>query len=238
MEAPLVTIVTPSYNQGRFIRATIESVLAQDYPHIQYIIMDGGSTDETAEVVRECSGRLTFISERDRGQSHAINKGFRMARGEIVVWLNSDDVMLPGPVRRAVEAFRRNPAAGAIYGEGYLMDEGGNVTGRFPHTRPLDLWRLVYLSDYILQQSVYFRRNIFEEIGYLDEDLHYTMDWDILIRIAQRYPLEYVPEYLGCLREYPAAKSYSGGAARVCEIRDLLRRHTGMRTPPAMSCTA
>src|SRR5579864_7213135 len=102
MNDPLVTIVTPSYNQGRFIRATIESVLSQDYPSIEYIIMDGGSTDETAAVVGEYKGRLTFISEHDRGQSHAINKGFRMARGEIVSWLNSDDIILPGAVSHAV----------------------------------------------------------------------------------------------------------------------------------------
>src|SRR6267142_508883 len=109
MSGPLVTIVTPSFNQGHFIRATIESVLSQDYPHIEYIIMDGGSTDETASVVSDYAGRLTFISERDRGQSHAINKGFRMARGSILAWLNSDDLYLPGCIRTAVEAFGRNP---------------------------------------------------------------------------------------------------------------------------------
>src|SRR5919201_6239371 len=105
MPEPLVTIVTPSYNHGRFIRATIESVLSQDYPHVEYIIMDGGSTDETASVVRDYASRLTFISERDRGQAHAINKGFKLARGEIFFWLNSDDVILPGAVTRVVQAF-------------------------------------------------------------------------------------------------------------------------------------
>ena len=122
---PLVTIVTPSYNQGRFIRATIESVLSQDYPHVEYIIMDGGSTDETAAVVEPYRDRLTWISEKDRGQSHAINKGFRMAKGEIVAWLNSDDTIAPGAITHAVEAFERQPGAGAVYGEGYLMDEDG-----------------------------------------------------------------------------------------------------------------
>ena len=110
MPEPLVTIVTPSYNQGRFIRATIESVLAQDYPAIEYIIMDGGSTDETAAIASEYKERLTFISESDRGQSHAINKGFRMARGEIVSWINSDDIILPGAVGHAVRALGRTRA--------------------------------------------------------------------------------------------------------------------------------
>ncbi|MFN3323460.1 MAG: glycosyltransferase family 2 protein [Bryobacteraceae bacterium] len=230
--APLVTIVTPSYNQGPFIRATIESVLSQDYPHIEYIIMDGGSTDETASIAVEYASRLRFISERDRGQSHAINKGFRMASGEIVAWLNSDDLLLDGAVSCAVRSLRDRPRAGAVYGEGYLLDRDGRVTSRFPHTQPVNLWRLVHVSDYILQQSVFFRRSVIEELGYLDESLHYTMDWDILIRIAKRYDLVYVPEYMGAIREYPEAKSFSGGRRRIAEIGAMLRRHTGMRIPP------
>ncbi len=232
MPKPLVTIVTPSYNQGPFIRATIESVLSQDYQSIEYIIMDGGSTDETASVVKDYSSRVTWISEPDRGQSHAINKGFRMAKGSIVSWLNSDDRILPGAVRHAVSGFAANPRCGAVYGEGYLMDRAGNLTGKFPCTEPLDLWKLVYLSDYILQQTVYFRRTALEESGYLREDLHYAMDWEILIRLAKRYGLHYIPEYMGCLREYPEAKSFSGGRERVREIAALLREQTGMRYPP------
>ena len=232
MCSPLVTVVTPSFNQGRFIRATIESVLGQDYPKIEYIVMDGGSTDETASVVKDYASRLTFISEKDRGQSHAINKGFQRANGAILAWLNSDDLFLPGAVSRAVQVFREKPATGAVYGEGYLIDRDGKVTGRFPCTEPLNLWKLVYLSDYILQQTVFFRGDVIRELGYLDENLHYTMDWDILIEIARRWPLEYVPEYMGCLREYPEAKSSAGGARRAREITNLLRRHTGMWLPP------
>jgi hypothetical protein len=229
---PLVTVVTPSYNQGRFIRATIESVLSQNYPHIEYIVMDGGSTDETAAVVKDYASRLRFISEKDRGQSHAINKGFQMAAGTVLAWLNSDDLFLPGAVGAAVRAFAGNGRAGAVYGEGYLIDKGGNVSGRFPCTEPMNLWRLIHISDYILQQTVYFRKAVLDDVGYLDEDLHYVMDWDILIRIGKKYPLEYVPEYMGCLREYAEAKSFAGGPRRIRELRDMLRRHTGMRIPP------
>jgi len=231
-ESPIVTIITPSYNQGSFIRATIESVLSQNYPHVEYIIMDGGSNDETAAVVKDYSSRLTFISEKDRGQSHAINKGFQMARGPIVAWLNSDDLYLPGAIATAVSSFRENPAAGAVYGEGYLIDRHGNKTGRFPCTEPFDLWKLTHLSDYILQQTVYFRKDVLDDVGYLDENLHYTMDWDVLIRIGMKYDLSYVPEYMGCLREYPEAKSSAGGMRRAREIRDMLRRHTGKRISP------
>src|ERR1044072_3241688 len=148
MQEPLITVVTPSYNQGRFIRATIESVLSQDYPNIEYIVMDGGSSDETAAVARYYAGRLTFISEKDRGQSHAINKGFRMARGSVLAWLNSDDLFLPGAVRAAVDALIADPSAGAVYGEGWLIDESGQRTSRFRYTEPFNLWKLVHLSDY------------------------------------------------------------------------------------------
>jgi len=231
-QPPLVSVVTPSYNQGRFIRATIESVLSQDYPHVEYIIMDGGSTDETASVVKDYASRLTFVSEKDRGQSHAVNKGFRMARGSILSWLNSDDLYLPGCIHTAVRGFQHNPAAGAVYGEGYLIDGAGNRTGRFPWTEPFNLWKLAYLSDYILQQTVFFRRDVLDDVGPLDEELHYTMDWDILIRIGIKYGLAYIPEYMGCLREHPEAKSAAGGTQRTREIREMLRRHTGMRIPP------
>lgn len=232
MNRPRVSIITPSYNQGRFIRATIESVLKQDYTNIEYIIMDGGSTDETAAIAKEYSTRLTFISEPDRGQSHAINKGFRLARGEIVSWLNSDDILLPGAVAHAVHAFEQTPTLGAVYGEGYLIDYDGKIKSRFLATEPFDLWKLIYVSDYILQQTVYFRRAVFEEVGFINEDLHWGMDWEILMRIGKRYWIEYIPQYMGCLREYAEAKTFSGGHKRFRELATIMRSHGRMRYPP------
>jgi glycosyltransferase involved in cell wall biosynthesis len=232
VKQPLVTIVTPSFNQGRFIRATIESVLSQNYSDIEYIIMDGGSKDETAAVAAEYSSRLKFISEKDRGQSHAINKGFRMARGEVISWLNSDDTILPGAVEHVVRAFERHPDLGAVYGEGYLIDYEGAVKCRFPATEPFNLWKLVHLSDYVLQQTLYFRKQVIEELGYVDESLHWGMDWDILIRIGKRYGMEYIPEYMGCLREYGEAKTFSGGRKRFRELAMIMRRHGALHYPP------
>ncbi|MGC2656556.1 MAG: glycosyltransferase [Bryobacteraceae bacterium] len=229
---PKVTIVTPSYNQGHFIRATIESVLSQDYPAVEYIVMDGGSTDETASVVKDYGSRLTFISKRDNGQSQAINEGFRKGRGEILAWINSDDLFLPGAISTAVRAFHANPNCGMVYGEGYIMDRDGNREGRFPHSQPFDLWRLVHLCDYILQQATFFDRAALNQVGYLDESLHYGMDWDIFIRIGMKFPVCYIPEYLGCIRVYNETKSSSGGLVRARELHRLLRKHTGMRLPP------
>jgi glycosyltransferase involved in cell wall biosynthesis len=232
MRFPLVTVVTPSYNQGRFIRATIESVLGQDYPALEYIIMDGGSTDETAAIVKEYGSRVTWISENDRGQANAINKGFRQAKGVTVAWINSDDVVLPRAVSRAVAAFAHRPELGAVYGEGYTIDGDGDVTNRFTATEPFNLWKLVYVWDYVLQQTVYFRKSVLEEIGYLDERLHWGMDWDVLIRIGMRYPIGYIPEYMGALREHLETKTASGGRPRFRELVHLMRRHGGRRYPP------
>lgn len=232
MSEPLVTIVTPSFNQGHFIAATIESVLSQDYPRIEYIIMDGGSTDSTAEVASRYEGRLTFISEKDRGQTHAINKGFQRARGEIVAWLNSDDTLLPGAVSTAVNALRENPGAAAIYGDGYQIDYDGKVKQKFPATEPFNLWKLTFVIDYILQQSVFFRKERVEAAGWLDESLHFGMDWDILVRLGKRWGLVYVPEALGCLREYAEAKSFAGGERRFAELSRIVRAQTGERRPP------
>jgi glycosyltransferase involved in cell wall biosynthesis len=231
---PLVTVVTPSFNQGRFIRATIESVLSQDYPNVEYIIMDGGSTDDTADVARPYSDRLTFVSESDRGQSHAINKGFAMARGAIVAYLNSDDIFLPGAIRHAVDALQADPALGMIYGDGYQIDIDGAVISHFQATQKFELWRLAHLSDYILQQTVFWRKSAYDAVGQFDESLYYGMDWDMFIRVGLRYPVKYIPEHMGAIREYATAKTFSGGARRIRELVKIIRRHTGLVFPPAM----
>lgn len=229
---PLVTIVTPSFNQGRFIKATIESVLTQDYKHIEYIIMDGASTDETIEVVKPYLDRLTFVSEPDRGQAHAVNKGFAQANGEIVAWLNSDDLFLPGAIRKAVEAFRAQPKAGVAYGGGFQIDEAGGIKHRFPYTQPHDAWKLIYVSDYILNQSAFFRKAALDAVGPLREELYYIMDWEILMRLALYFDFAFIHDDIGCLREYGTAKTFTGGKKRVREIYKILREYTGMHFPP------
>lgn len=229
---PLVTVVTPSFNQAQFIRATIESVLSQDYPNLEYIIMDGGSTDDTAEVVRPYLNRLTYISEPDHGQSHAINKGFAMAKGSIVAWLNSDDIFLPGAISKAVAALQEHPAAAAVYGDGFQIDADGNVKQKFPYTQHFDRWKLTFVSDYILQQTVFFRKSALDAVGPLREDLHFVMDWEILIRLAQRFDFVYIPEEMGSIREYEAAKTSAGGTRRATEIRNMLAAYWGGRFSP------
>jgi glycosyltransferase involved in cell wall biosynthesis len=232
-DMPLVSIVTPSYNHGRFIRETIKSVLAQDYQRIEYLVMDGGSTDETSSIVSEYRDRLQFFNEPDRGQADAINKGFRRARGDILAWLNSDDVILPGAVSRAVLEFQKEKSIGAVYGDGYIINDAGEIVCRFPSTEPFDLWRLIHVSDYILQQTAYFRRDAIVQVGYVDESLHWGLDWDLLIRIGKRYGITFIPECMGCIREHPSAKTATGGFWRWRELVAIMRRHGEMRYPPA-----
>lgn len=230
---PLVSIVTPSLNQRRFIEATIESVLSQDYPRIEYIVVDGGSTDGTLETLARYEGRLVCIAEPDGGQSDAINKGFRRARGDILAWLNSDDTYLPGAVSAAVDHLSEHPHCAMVYGEGNLMDEDGRLIRKFHGGGPFDLWRLVYVMDFILQQSAFFRRQALDAVGGLDERLHWAMDWDLFIKIGKRFPVGYLPRTMANLREHGTAKTLSGGLRRLSELVDVMRRHGGRRYPPA-----
>jgi glycosyltransferase involved in cell wall biosynthesis len=233
-DVPLVSIVTPSFNQARFIRETIESVLAQDYPRIEYIVVDGGSTDGTIDILRGYDGRLIWSAERDRGQADAINKGFRRARGEILAWLNSDDTYLPGAVSAAVSHLVQHRDCAMVYGDGFLIDERGDVTGPFPATEPFNLWKLVYVSDFILQQTTFFRRSSIEAVGYLDEELHWGLDWDLFIKLGKRFRVDYLPRQMANLREYRSTKTSSGGRRRLAELAAIVRRHGSRRYPPAL----
>ncbi len=228
---PMVSIITPSYNQGRFIRETIESVLTQDYENIEYLIIDGGSTDQTLDMIREYENRLTYLSEKDRGQSDAINKGFRMAKGSIVAWLNSDDVYEPGCVSKAVEAFESNDRLGLLYGDGWIIDEKSRKRKVFEYTQEFDYWKLVNFWDYIMQPAAFFKKDALQKVGYLDEKLHYCMDWDLWIKLASVSEVRYLPELLACSREYGDTKTSTGGEQRLLEIEGLLKKYSGKDKP-------
>ena len=224
-EVPLVSVVTPSLNHGRFIRETIESVLTQSYPRIEYLVMDGGSTDETVEILTSYGQRFAWVSERDSGQTQAINKGWRRARGAILAYLNSDDTYLPGAVQRAVEAFAAHPDAGAVYGEGYHVDEGGRVIERYP-TEPFDMARLAE-TCFISQPTVFLRRDVVERLGYLDESRRYCMDYDLWIRVAHVARFVHVPAYLANTRVHSATVTDALRGPVHAEILDTVYRHFG-----------
>jgi len=208
---PLVSIITPSYNQAHFIEETIQSVLGQTYPHIEYLIVDGGSMDGSREIIeryaRQYPERMPWwVSERDRGQTDAINKGFARARGEILAWLNSDDTYLPNAVAEAVDFLQAHPEAGMVYGDANLTDERGNVLGPFP-ARQTDLRRLRRGFVHIPQQASFFRASLWRQVGPLDHSFYFAMDYDLWVRLARRAPLVYHPRLWATFRLHASGKS-------------------------------
>lgn len=222
-EYPLVTIVTPSFNQGHFIRDTIESVLSQDYPNLEYLVFDGGSTDETQEVLRSYGSRLHWISEKDQGQADAVNKGFQQAKGEIFGWLNSDDTYLPGAIQKAVEFFQANPAISMVYGEAYIADAQGKIIERF-HTEAFDYQRLAE-TCFIVQPTVFIRRHVFEVVGPLDVSLHCALDYEYWMRVGKRFRVGCMPQLLATTRVHGAAKTVAKKQEAHQEIVSIVQRH-------------
>jgi len=188
---PLVTVVTPSYNQASYLEATMRSVLEQDYPQIEYIVIDGGSTDGSVDIVKKYSNRLAYwISEKDRGQTEAINKGFARATGEILAWINSDDTYQPGAIREAVDWMQKHPEMGLVYGDANFIDNDGKAIGRFPAAQT-DYRRLRKGYVHIPQQAAFFRRDLWQKVGPLDPSFFFAMDYDLWVRIAKIAPLLY-----------------------------------------------
>jgi Glycosyl transferase family 2 len=231
---PLVSVVTPSLNQGRFIGDALASVAGQDYAHVEHIVVDGGSKDETREAVEPFLGRITWVSEPDRGQSDALNKGFRLARGEILTWLNADDLLYPDAIGRVVSAFEQHPGAGLVYGAGRYLDESGAMIADYKPVPHWGHWELANIVDFVFQPAGFFSRAAFADVGPVREDLDYTMDWDIFLRIAGRFNvvcLEGPP--LAGARQHGSMKTLTGGLLRLAEIWRLATSHSGRRVPPS-----
>lgn len=216
---PLVSIVTPSFNQGAFIAQTITSVLTQDYPHIEYIVVDAGSSDGTLEILRDFGDRVRWISEPDRGQSDAINKGWRSAQGEIIAWLNADDVYQAGAIRRVVAFFREHPDIDLVYGDCDYIDEQGRVIGRHPARSANGADVLCSPVSIIAQPAAFLRRRLLESVGYLDESLHCLLDTEYWMRVVARHHIGYLPAGLAAFRRHADSKS-ARQAARFDEERE------------------
>lgn len=228
---PLVSIITPSYNQGRFLEATIRSVLEQDYPNLEYIVIDGASTDESVDILRRYEDRLVWVSEKDQGQTDAINKGFARARGEILAWLNSDDIYRPGAVKDAVAYLQAHPEVGMVYGDASFIDEHGQEIGRFP-ARQTDYTRLRQGYVHVPQQSSFFRASLWRKVGPLDPSFYFAMDYDLWVRLAAEAPLVYLPRLWASFRLHGGAKTIAADDRCWPEMLRVHRRLGGSPVAP------
>jgi glycosyltransferase involved in cell wall biosynthesis len=222
----MFSVVTPSFNQGQFIRATILSVLSQNFPALQYIVVDGGSTDQTIAILKEYSDRLAYVSEPDNGTADAVNKGLALASGEIIGWLNSDDIYYPGALDRVSALFADNPEADVIYGRAHHIDDAGSMIEEYPTKE----WSFEDLIDHciISQPAAFFRRRAIRRFGPLDTNHRYCIDYEFWIRLAkQGARFLFVPEVFAATRIHPAAKTVASRLQCHSDINDIMVKHLG-----------
>ena len=225
-DAPLVSIVTPSYNQGQFIEETLQSVRMQDYQNIEHIIIDGSSTDDTLSVLRryESTYNMRWISEPDKNHAEALCKGFRQARGHILAWLNSDDLYLPGAISQAVAAFREHPSADLIYGDVIIIDGEGEEIGRRRLTR-MDAYDFLGQGNCLAQPATFWTRDIYDRVGGIDSTYYFQMDLEYFIRVASAGRLQHVRSWLAKIRIHPEGKMVKAEHIRRQELAELQQRY-------------
>lgn len=226
-----VSVITPSYNQGVYIEQTIQSVLRQkgDF-ELEYLIMDGGSQDGTIEILKKYNGQLQWVSEKDRGQSHGVNKGFEKATGEIIGWLNSDDLYEEGALQKVVSIFKSNSDYQWVVGRCRIIDENGReIRKAITRYKDKSLDRYNYsrllIEDFISQPAVFFRRSFLNEVGLLDEDLLYTMDYDLWLRMGAGANPVIINDYLASFRYYSNSKTGGELKKSLDEVKELCRRY-------------
>lgn len=220
-----ISIITPSFNQAVYLEQTIQSVINQNYPAIEYIIIDGGSTDGSVEVIKKYDSHITYwVSEKDKGQSDAINKGLKLANGDIVCWLNSDDLFEPNTLNTIAQFFNEHADAHFVYGDGVIFYENGKK--RDSHCKPGKVSHgVLSRCDPLQQPSTFWRRAIHEDIGFIDESLFFTMDWDFFMRVALKYEMHYLPISFSRYRIHDAHKTGSGAVRRSQEVLGFVDRY-------------
>ncbi len=205
---PKISIVTPSYNQAEFLEKTILSILNQNYPNLEYIIIDGGSTDGSVELIKKYEKYLTYwINEPDNGQADAINKGFKISSGDLLAYLNSDDEFLPNALHIVAENFRRYPTVSVFYGNGYLIDENDNIL-REDRFTPFIKIGLIYGGTGFCQPSLFWKRDAYIKVDGIDQDFKFCMDLDLLAKFSiNKLKFRYIKEHLSIYRFHPRSKT-------------------------------
>jgi glycosyltransferase involved in cell wall biosynthesis len=219
MGDPVVSIVTPTYKQSSFLRETIDSVLKQDYPSIEYQVINDGSPDDTEHILQSYTDRIQWETQKNSGQTPTINKGWRRATGQILAYLNSDDTYLHATVvSDAVRYLHSHPDVGVIYGRSVYTDATGKVLGEY-NAQPFDYLDAVrYCRNPIPQPSAFIRREVLDDVGFLDDQLYYSMDWDFWLRAGHKHRIEFVPELWSTYRLHENSKSVAGLAKAGADV--------------------
>jgi len=227
---PRISIVTPSYNQGKFLEETIKSVLGQEYPELEYIIIDGGSCDDSVDIIRSYGNLLSYwVSERDSGQSDAINKGFERSSGSILCWLNSDDYLLPGALHEIAQRYSDNPECDVFVGLGQFISPDGNVIATEPLDKTPDLLSLLnwHEGGRIMQPSCFFTRRAWLACGPLDTSLNYAMDLDLWLKFAENFKFNSIQRAMSCARLHSEAKTTANSNRALVDSCIVLLKHGG-----------
>jgi len=231
-----LTVVTPSLNQGQFLEEAIRSVLDQAYPYLEYVVMDGGSTDGSTDIIRKYEKHLTYwTSSRDEGQSDALMKGFSRGTGEWLAWLNADDSYLPGAfVAFADAASRAGKDTALLFGAGEVLDDQQQRRKFWPHPAHFDRAALLYGLDYIMQPATFFRRSALDSVGPLRRDYHYCMDYDLWLRLSAQFEVEVIDHPIAVSREHETTKTSLGGFRRWIEIQSMIASHAQVHLTPGL----
>ncbi len=228
-EYPSISVIVPSYNQGQFIEETLISIVNQQYPNLELLVLDGGSTDNTVEVIEKYANHITYWhSQKDNGQADAINQGIRSSSGQIVCWLNSDDMYLPGTLLDIGKRFRGfEDQCHLVYGDCFLLYEDAQKqqSGGVKPAQPFDAFTLTYY-DYMIQPSSFWTRKLWDQVGDLNSGYHFVLDWDWFIRASQITQFEYVSRYYSIYRMHSSHKTSSGGLTRQKEILEIVGKYS------------
>jgi glycosyltransferase involved in cell wall biosynthesis len=221
---PKISIITPSYNQAEYLERTILSVINQNYSNLEYIIIDGGSSDESIDIIKKYEKHISYwVSEMDNGQTDAINKGFRIANGEIIAWQNSDDVYLPNALNTIASAFITNPNVDLVFGNRYNIDKFDNILRDMRYV-PFNYNALIYEGSALCNQTAFWRTSVFKKVGYLNEDMNFCMDYDFWVRTAKCATFLFVREYIGCFRYHKKSKTSNLISLWQSEHLEILKR--------------